>query len=323
MPPSFTITTPVPTIPASPTGRAEVNFTVANTSGVPARALVRIVPSGATRAEWFSIAGESERDFAVNGNQQFTVIANVPPDVPEGSYPFRVDVVSARKASEERVEGPVVTLAVPARTAPPPKKSYWWIIVAVIALLAVLGVVAYLATRPDEPVTDTTDTTATTDTTKTTDTTNTTDTSMTTGTITGTIIDLRVDVPNVINAPIAVAENSIRQAGLQPRRNVVTDDLVPAGNVRDQRPRPGEKAVPNTEVVLDVVSGPEVVTVPDLKGASWTKVQIVLQQLGLEAKADVKVGIIPKPGKVIEQDPPAGAKVRPGETVRVTIDGVP
>lgn len=163
MPPSFTITTPVPTIPASATGKAEVIFTVSNTSGVPSRAMAKLVPSGDTRAEWLSVAGESERDFLVNGNQQFAVIARVPPGVAEGNYPFRFDVVSARKSSEERVEGPVVQIAVPARPVPPPPKKYWWIIVAVIALLLAGGVAAYLKLRPSTDTTVATDTTATTD----------------------------------------------------------------------------------------------------------------------------------------------------------------
>src|SRR5688572_26146067 len=163
MPPSFTITTPVPTIPASATGKAEGIFTVSNTSGVPSRAMAKIVPSGETRAEWLSIDGESERDFPVNGNQQFAINAAIPAGVPEGSYPFRLDVVSARKSGEEHAEGPVVTLAVPPRPVPPPPKNYWWIIVAVIVLLLVGGVAAYLKLRPSTVTTDTATTAPTTD----------------------------------------------------------------------------------------------------------------------------------------------------------------
>lgn len=317
MPPSFTITTPLPTIPTSASGRADVIFTVANTSGISSRAMAKITPSGETRAEWLQIAGESERAFPVNGNEQFIVIARVPEGVPEGSYPFRLDVVSAQKSSEERLEGPVVSLAVPARPAPPPKKSYWWIVVAVLVLLVVVAVAAVLLTRdkpaPEPPPTDTG---ATSDTTST-------DTGTTPPIFTATIVDLRVEVPNVINAPVATAEFNLRQAGLRHRREMVTDDLIPIGTVKDQRPAPGARVFPDTEAVLHVVSGPDLVVVPDLRGATADKVQSTLERIGLSVRIVPRPGFPPKRGEVIEQNPRPGARVRPGETVTVILDGFP
>lgn len=305
MPPSFTITTPVPTIPANADGKAEVTFTVANTSGMPARAMAKIVPSGDTRAEWLSIAGENERDFPVNGTQPFAVNALVPAGVPEGSYPFRLDMVSARKGGEERIEGPVVQLVVPPRTAPPPPKSYWWIIVAVLALLLIIAVAVVLKKRPADVPTDTSGTTDTTQ----------------------TSVDTRVEVPNVISAPIATAEFNVRQRGLIPRRQPVTDDLIAVGTVKDQRPLPGSKAVPGSEVVLDVVTGPDLITIPDLNGAEWEKARSVLAELGLNPTVHIqnKFGSLgpSRKGKVIRTTPPTGQKVPRGHGVIVTIDGFP
>ncbi|MGZ5433101.1 MAG: hypothetical protein ACXWH7_09245, partial [Thermoanaerobaculia bacterium] len=91
---NFTITTPSEMVRVGSTGRADMVFTVTNATSAPQRALVRAMPLGTTRAEWLSIAGEAEREFAAGGVQQFTVSANFPPGTPPGRYPYRLDALS-------------------------------------------------------------------------------------------------------------------------------------------------------------------------------------------------------------------------------------
>lgn len=144
---TFTITTPAETLRTGPDGRASMVFTITNVSGVPERVLIRPVAVGATtRAEWFSIAGDAEREFSAGGVQQFTVNASVPQGTPAGRYAWRLDAISARRAGEEREEGPVVSLEV-IPSAPPKKSLAWlWIVIALV-VLALAGVVWWLVHR--------------------------------------------------------------------------------------------------------------------------------------------------------------------------------
>ena len=153
---NFTITTPTEMVRVGSTGRADMVFTVTNATSAPQRALVRAMPLGTTRAEWLSIAGEAEREFAAGGVQQFTVSASFPPGTPPGRYSYRLDVLSASRAGEDREEGPSVAFEVVAAEEPE-KKSLWWLWIAIAVLLAILAVVGYLVWRgrdddvPKEP----------------------------------------------------------------------------------------------------------------------------------------------------------------------------
>jgi hypothetical protein len=154
----FTITTPAETVRIGANGRGEMVFTVTNTAGAPERALVRPSALGTTRAEWLSVAGESEREFGPGATQQFTIAANIPPGTPAGRYTWRLDVISARRGGEEREEGPTVAFEVAASEAPK-KKSLWWLWLALALLLVIVAVVVALSMRKDDepPVVETVD----------------------------------------------------------------------------------------------------------------------------------------------------------------------
>ena len=142
----FTITTPKDAIRLGADGTGEVAFTVTNSSGAPDRAMAKVVPQASTKLEWLSIAGESERDFTVNGVNQYVVKIKVPPGTPAGTYAFRFDVLSARKTGEDYTEGPTVKFDV--AVSEKPAKSRWWIWVAAAVIVLVAGVGVFLATRP-------------------------------------------------------------------------------------------------------------------------------------------------------------------------------
>lgn len=146
----FSISTPTESTRTDASGHADVVFTVANTVNVPMAGMAKLVPLGATRPEWLTLAGTEEREFPAGAIHQFAVAVNVPADAPAGRYPFRLDIVNTRKASEDHAESPIVTVDVPARAAAAAKKSSSWIAIAALALLAVLGVAGYLMFRPAE-----------------------------------------------------------------------------------------------------------------------------------------------------------------------------
>lgn len=145
----FSITTPTNLPRVDAEGRAQVQFTVTNTSGAPERRLFRAVPLGDAKESWLSLAGESERTFAADGVHQLSVTASVPPGTAAGRYGFRLDCIAATRAGEEIEEGPAVYFDVAA--AAPPKKSLAWVWIAAAILLIAGGAGAWLLMRPAEP----------------------------------------------------------------------------------------------------------------------------------------------------------------------------
>ncbi len=238
---SFTISTPVPNVRADAEGRAAIVYTVTNTSGLPNRALARVVPLGDTRAEWLALEGQSEREFPTGALHQFTVAAKLPAEA-SGRYSLRLDILSARKGGEEAYDGPVVTIETTA-TAATAKPSRWWLWAAALVLFAIVGVAGALVMRDDAPQR--------------------TDTVMPATTTTAPPEDPNiVAVPDVISTPVARAEYQLDTAGLKTSRKPVTDSAATPGTIRMTAPRPGAKVARGTTVELEVVVAPAVVVTP-------------------------------------------------------------
>jgi len=148
--PSFTVTTASDRVTLDESGAARASFTVTNTSPQALRGRLLTRPRDAAKPEWFTVVGESVRDFAPNGAQQVVVELKVPPGTPPGSYSFRLDAVSEENPDEDFAEGPSVAFDVKAPPPPPKKKKFpWWIlaIVGAVVLLIIIGVVVWLLVR--------------------------------------------------------------------------------------------------------------------------------------------------------------------------------
>lgn len=143
----FAITTPSETIRLDSGGQGQAVFTVTNQSGAAERALARVVPLASTQAAWLSLSGAMERDFPSGGVQAFSVSAAVPPGTAAGRYPFRLDIVSARRGSEDHETGPIVSIEVAAAAAKP-ANSRWWMWVAAAVFVLILGMGAWLVMKP-------------------------------------------------------------------------------------------------------------------------------------------------------------------------------
>ena len=148
--PSFTVTAAGQRVNLDSSGTAKSSFTVTNTSAQALKGRLLPRPYDPAKPDWFSIIGESVRDFGPNGAQQVVVQLTVPPGAPIGSYSFRLDAVSEVDPDEDYTEGPSVAFDV---TAPPPPKKklpWWWWIVAIVGavvLLIIIGVVVFLLVR--------------------------------------------------------------------------------------------------------------------------------------------------------------------------------
>ena len=148
--PSFTVTAVSEKVALDDSGAAHASFTITNTSAQALRGRLLTRPRDPAKAEWFTVVGESVRDFAPNGAQQVVVELMVPPGTATGSYSFRLDAVSEVDPDEDFTEGPSVAFDVAPPPPPPEKKKFpWWIlaIVGAVVLLAIIGVVIWLLAR--------------------------------------------------------------------------------------------------------------------------------------------------------------------------------
>jgi hypothetical protein len=140
--PSFTVAAGRGKVRLDSSGAAHAPFTVTNTGAQTLKGRLIPRPSEPAKAEWFSIVGESVRDFPPNAPAQVVVELRIPLDAPSGSYSFRLDAVSQVDPDEDFTQGPSVAFQLP---LPPPKKPFPWWIVAVaggVLLLIVLIVIA-------------------------------------------------------------------------------------------------------------------------------------------------------------------------------------
>lgn len=147
MPRAFDITAVTDSIRLDASGKGEVAYTVSNALKTPVRARASVVPGPGAKAEWFTIQGDAERDFAPDGTQQLTVQVRVPPGTPPGRFTFHPLVVDVTDPDERYAEGPATGFEV--RAAPPPQKPFPWLWVALAAgVVLILGtVIAVIAAR--------------------------------------------------------------------------------------------------------------------------------------------------------------------------------
>ncbi|NMO19412.1 hypothetical protein HPC49_22440 [Pyxidicoccus fallax] len=147
MPRAFDITAVTDSIRLDAVGKGEVAFTVSNALRAPVRARASVVPGAGAKAEWFSMGGLAERDFPPDGTHHLTVRVHVPPGTPPGRLTFHLLVVDVENPDEHYAEGPSTGFEVLA--APPPKKPFPWLLVALAAGIALIvgTVIAIMASR--------------------------------------------------------------------------------------------------------------------------------------------------------------------------------
>lgn len=142
---SFTITAAGPRV-ALESGSGRAQFTVTNTSPQSLKGRLLPRPTAPASPNWFSVVGDSVRDFGPDAAEQVVVQLTVPQGSPAGSYSFRLDAVSQLEPDEDFTEGPSVAFDVAATPAPPKKKFPWWLVI-VLGVLLVVVIIVFLALR--------------------------------------------------------------------------------------------------------------------------------------------------------------------------------
>ncbi|WP_289020000.1 hypothetical protein [Desulfobacter postgatei] len=151
----FAITTVKSQIELKKGKKSSVSYTVTNSTGNQLTARARISPLEGADESWFTIEGESERDFAENDTQQYSVSVNIPAEIKSGSYKFKLDVFSVENPDEIFSEGPVIEILIseaPVDDNNNDKPFPWWIIAVVAAVLLIGGgIIWYVVSNKPKP----------------------------------------------------------------------------------------------------------------------------------------------------------------------------
>lgn len=131
------------------------------------------------------------------------------------------------------------------------------------------------------------------------------------------------DVPNVLGKTEAQATDALSNAGFKVKVQQIQAADVVAGNVVNQIPAAGTKAIEGSEVTLLVSSGapkPKQVTVPNVVGNDQNTALKTLQDANLKVQIQtVTVTDAAQKGKVQKQDPGANSTVDEGTTVTIQV----
>lgn len=121
-----------------------------------------------------------------------------------------------------------------------------------------------------------------------------------------------IPIPNVGGQSYDNAVAAITNAGFTPVRGDAFSDTVASGTVIGTEPKGGGTAQPGTQVRIIVSKGPDVVTVPAVRGQSLDAASAALQAAGLSSAVSGAY----RPGATVRAtDPPAGTTVKRGATV--------
>ena len=284
-PPAFVVTAAGEEVALDESGQARAQFTVTNASGEALKGRLLAKPRKPAKPEWFSVAGESIRDFAPDATEQVVVQLGVPKGSRPGTYRFRLDAVSEADPDEVFTEGPFVAFKV----APPtePKKRFpWWIPVAVGAaiLLSVVGALAFLVLRDDEPN--------------------------------------PAAVPAVISMSASAANSTLSSAGFTvTTRSEAVSDPDKNGHVQSQDPAAGTVPAPGSPVTITVG---RMSLVPSVIGRIEATAKTMLSDADLRTTVrfvgkDIEVEDPPRDLKVLDQDPPAGTLQEPRTVETITL----
>ena len=135
--------------------------------------------------------------------------------------------------------------------------------------------------------------------------------------------EILIDIPDVVGSQFTDAQLVLTRAGFLVEKIDQTSDTVPAGQVTAQDPVTTEQAPKGSTVRLTVSSGPQAVTVPDVKNKDATTASNELGQAGFKVATQIEASATIPAGQVIRTDPSAGAQVAKGTTITLFVSSGP
>jgi beta-lactam-binding protein with PASTA domain len=131
-------------------------------------------------------------------------------------------------------------------------------------------------------------------------------------------VPVHVEVPSLIGRQEAEALALLKNRRLRVGQVQLREGAATRGAILDQRPRAGERADAGSAIDL-TVAAPVTVLVPDLRGTTRDDSGNLLRLRGLalgSVERQVSAGF---PGRILEQQPAAGARVEAGTPVAIRI----
>ncbi len=128
-----------------------------------------------------------------------------------------------------------------------------------------------------------------------------------------------VEIPDLVGQSQADATATLEQLGLAVLVTKQTSADAPVDEVIAMRPNPGGKVPTGTTIELQVSSGPNLVTVPNVQGAAVGDATAQIEVLGLLVTVVEDSSDSVAVGNVISQAPSGGVGVKTGSTVTLTI----
>jgi eukaryotic-like serine/threonine-protein kinase len=126
-------------------------------------------------------------------------------------------------------------------------------------------------------------------------------------------------VPVLVGSQRRLAVQQIRGRGLTPSVSE-EEDSAPAGAVISQSPSAGTEVEPGSTVSIVVSSGEEQPTVPNTIGRLRSEAVEAVRGAGLTPSVEEEETEVPgKVGRVLDQFPPPGSELKPGDTVTITV----
>jgi serine/threonine-protein kinase len=132
-------------------------------------------------------------------------------------------------------------------------------------------------------------------------------------------IDSMTTVPNVVSLRGEQVSDAIKEASLTMKAQGVPDAKVPAGVVVAQRPTGGTRVPLESAVLVAYSTGPASVPVPNLVGQTREDAERMIVGGSLRPAFGDTVNSTSNFGRVVWQDPPAGASTPTGSGVRFDI----
>jgi eukaryotic-like serine/threonine-protein kinase len=132
----------------------------------------------------------------------------------------------------------------------------------------------------------------------------------------------QVTVPDVVGLNQEAAEIELRDAGLEPVVQGVTD-AAPIGEVLSQDPERGREVDEDSQVTLRVSTGPEQAPVPNVVGRTEDEARFILVGEGFQVGDVARQEDDAREGTVLSQSPQADATVDAGSTVTLVVSSGP
>lgn len=149
---SFEVTATAPNTSLDSSNTGQATFTVRNTSVNALKGRLGVKAQPPAEDAWFTIAGDTTRDFAPDAVETVTVTIEVPPGTEAGSYAFQLNAWDEARSDVDFTEGQSVHFEVVGPPKEPDGCRWCWILaVAAIVLVGIVVTVWLVSCGEKEP----------------------------------------------------------------------------------------------------------------------------------------------------------------------------